>query len=51
MVAPESEFPIGIGEGDIVEFVGGADGGLVGEGGGESPEAEGSGGAWEGAEG
>lgn len=38
IVAPESEFPIGIGDGDIVEFVGGADGGLVGDGGGEGPE-------------
>lgn len=51
VVAPESEFPIGIGEGDVVEFVGSANGGLVGDGGGEGPEAEGCGGAWEGAEG
>lgn len=50
MVAPEGEPPIGIGEGDIVELVGGANGGLIGDleygrlggagGGGESHEAE-----------
>jgi len=34
-----------------MEFVSGANGGLIGDGVGESPEAEGRGGAWEGAEG
>jgi len=34
-----------------MEFVGGANGGLIGDGSGESPEAEGRGGAWERAEG
>lgn len=51
MVTPEGESPIGTGVGDIVELIGGANGGLIVDGGGEGSEAEGSGGAWERAEG
>lgn len=55
VVAPEGELPIGIVEGNIVEFVGGANGGLIVDGGGEGPypdrRAKGRGGAWEAAEG
>ncbi|MCI79655.1 hypothetical protein A2U01_0100926, partial [Trifolium medium] len=51
VVAPESEFPIGIGDGDIVKFVGGANGRLIVDGGGEGFKTKGNGGAWETTEG
>jgi hypothetical protein len=51
VVAPESEFPIGIRDGDIVKFVGGANGGLIVNGGGEGFKTKGGGGAWETTEG
>lgn len=51
MIAPEGELPIGIVDGDIVKFVGGAKRGLIVDGGGESRDAKGSDSAWKGAEG
>lgn len=50
-VTPEGEFPIGIGDGDIVKFVRGANGGLIVDGGGESSKTKRGGGAWERSEG
>lgn len=51
VVAPEGKFPIGVVDGDIVEFVGGAYGRLIADGGGEGSNTKRSGGAWETTEG
>lgn len=51
MVAPESEFPIGVVDGDIVEFVGGAYGRLIADGGRKGSNTKRSGGAWKTTEG